>query len=33
VALVAGVLYAVSIVFGRVGGLAWRLFPGRHLEA
>jgi zinc/manganese transport system permease protein len=33
VILVAGALYAVSVVFGRVGGLAWLLFPGRHLEA
>jgi zinc/manganese transport system permease protein len=33
VTLVAGVLYAASIVLGRNGGLAWRLFPGRHLEA
>jgi len=33
VALVAGVLYVASILFGRVGGLIWRAFPGRHLEA
>ena len=33
VTLVAGVIYAGSILFGRNGGLAWRLFPGRHLEA
>jgi zinc/manganese transport system permease protein len=33
VTLVAGVLYALSILFGRVGGLVWRAFPGRHLEA
>ena len=33
VTLVAGVLYVGSVLFGRVGGLVWRLFPGRHLEA
>jgi zinc/manganese transport system permease protein len=33
VTLVAGLLYALSIVFGPVGGLIWRAFPGRHLEA
>ena len=33
VILVAGVLYAVSLLFGRVGGLVWQAFPGRHLEA
>jgi zinc/manganese transport system permease protein len=31
--LVAGGLYAVSVLFGRVGGLLRRAFPGRHLEA
>jgi zinc/manganese transport system permease protein len=31
--LVAGGLYAVSVVFGRAGGLVHKLFPGRHLEA
>jgi zinc/manganese transport system permease protein len=31
--LVAGVLYAVSVLFGRVGGVLRQLFPGRHLEA
>ncbi len=31
--LVAGGLYALSVLFGRVGGLAYQLFPGRHLEA
>jgi zinc/manganese transport system permease protein len=31
--LVAGVLYAVSLLFGRVGGLVHQVFPGRHLEA
>jgi zinc/manganese transport system permease protein len=33
VILVAGALYCFSVVFGRVGGLAWQVFPGRHLEA
>jgi zinc/manganese transport system permease protein len=31
--LVAGVLYVVSVLFGRVGGLVRQAFPGRHLEA
>jgi zinc/manganese transport system permease protein len=31
--LVAGAVYGVSVVFGRVGGLVWQAFPGRHLEA
>jgi zinc/manganese transport system permease protein len=31
--LVAGTLYIGSLFFGRVGGLVWRAFPGRHLEA
>jgi zinc/manganese transport system permease protein len=31
--LVAGVIYAFSVLFGRVGGLVPQLFPGRHLEA
>lgn len=31
--LVAGGLYAVSVLFGPVGGLVRQLFPGRHLEA
>jgi zinc/manganese transport system permease protein len=31
--LVAGAVYAVSVAFGRVGGLLRQLFPGRHLEA
>jgi zinc/manganese transport system permease protein len=31
--LVAGVLYAASVLFGRSGGLLRQLFPGRHLEA
>jgi zinc/manganese transport system permease protein len=33
VTLAAGLLYIGSVLFGRVGGLAWRAFPGRHLEA
>ena len=33
VILVAGGLYAVSVIFGPVGGLVWRLVPMRHLEA
>jgi zinc/manganese transport system permease protein len=33
VTLVAGVLYAGSVLFGRIGGLIWQAFPGRHLEA
>jgi zinc/manganese transport system permease protein len=33
VTLVAGALYVVSILFGRVGGVIWQAFPGRHLEA
>ena len=33
VTLVAGVLYIGSVLFGRIGGLVWRAFPGRHLEA
>jgi zinc/manganese transport system permease protein len=31
--LVAGGLCALSVLFGRVGGLVWQAFPGRHLEA
>jgi zinc/manganese transport system permease protein len=31
--LVAGALCALSVFFGRVGGLVWQAFPGRHLEA
>ena len=31
--LVAGGFYALSLMFGRVGGLVRQLFPGRHLEA
>jgi zinc/manganese transport system permease protein len=31
--LVAGGLYALSVLFGRVGGLVRQAFPGRHLEA
>jgi zinc/manganese transport system permease protein len=33
VILVAGALYAASVVVGPVGGLLWQAFPGRHLEA
>ena len=33
VILVAGILYALSVLFGPVGGLVRQLFPGRHLEA
>ena len=29
----AGAVYAASLLLGRVGGLVWQLFPGRHLEA
>jgi zinc/manganese transport system permease protein len=31
--LVAGALYCVSLLFGRVGGVLRQVFPGRHLEA
>jgi zinc/manganese transport system permease protein len=31
--LAAGILYAASVLFGRVGGLVRQIFPGRHLEA
>ena len=31
--LVAGALYVISLLFGRVGGLLRQFFPGRHLEA
>jgi zinc/manganese transport system permease protein len=31
--LVAGALYVVSVLLGRVGGLLRQVFPGRHLEA
>ena len=33
VILVAGGITAGSVFFGRVGGLVWQAFPGRHLEA
>jgi len=33
IVLVAGVLYGVSVLFGRAGGLVRLLYPGRHLEA
>lgn len=32
IVLVAGLAYLLSVVFGTVGGLARRLFPGRHLQ-
>jgi zinc/manganese transport system permease protein len=31
--LVAGVLYALSVVVGPMGGLIWHVLPRRHLEA
>jgi zinc/manganese transport system permease protein len=31
--LLATVLYIVSVLFGRVGGIVRQMFPGRHLEA
>jgi zinc/manganese transport system permease protein len=33
VTLIAGLFYAASVLFGRIDGLLWRAFPGRHLEA
>ncbi len=33
VTLVAGLVYAGSVLFGRNGGLVRQIFPGRHLEA
>ena len=33
VILMAGGLYAASVIAGPVGGLLWQAFPGRHLEA
>lgn len=33
VTLVAGLLYIGSVLFGRMGGVVWRAFPGKHLEA
>jgi zinc/manganese transport system permease protein len=33
VTLAAGLLYIGSVFFGRVGGVVWRAFPGRDLEA
>jgi zinc/manganese transport system permease protein len=33
VILVAGALYAVSVIVGPVGGLLWLALPRRHLEA
>jgi len=31
--LAAGILYALSLLFGPVGGLLWLVWPRRHLEA
>jgi zinc/manganese transport system permease protein len=31
--LVAGALYALSVLFGPIGGLMWLALPQRHLEA
>lgn len=31
--LIAGIIYAFSVLFGRVDGVALQLFPRRHLEA
>ncbi|HEX2652341.1 MAG TPA: metal ABC transporter permease [Xanthobacteraceae bacterium] len=31
--LFVGALYAMSVLFGRVGGVVRQIFPGRHLEA
>lgn len=33
VILIAGILYALSVLFGSVGGVVRQAFPGRHLEA
>jgi zinc/manganese transport system permease protein len=33
VVLAAGVLYALSVIAGPVGGLIWLVWPRRHLEA
>jgi zinc/manganese transport system permease protein len=33
VTLAGGVLYLLAVVCGPVGGLVWRAFPRRHLEA
>ncbi|MDY0873846.1 metal ABC transporter permease [Dongia rigui] len=32
IVLVAGLVYLASVIFGRIGGLARRLFPGAHLQ-
>lgn len=32
IVLAAGLAYLLSVVFGSVGGLVQRLFPGRHLQ-
>ena len=31
--LAAGVIYIISLVFGKVGGLIWHILPQRHYEA
>jgi zinc/manganese transport system permease protein len=33
VTLAAGLLYAASVLFGRVGGMVWQAAPGPHLQA
>jgi zinc/manganese transport system permease protein len=33
IVLVAGGLYALSVIFGPAGGLLWQAVPRRHLEA
>jgi zinc/manganese transport system permease protein len=33
VTLAAGVMYFIAVLFGPVGGVIWRAFPRRHLEA
>jgi zinc/manganese transport system permease protein len=31
--LTAGIVYVLSLVLGREGGLLWLMWPGKHLEA
>ena len=31
--LTAGIVYVVSLVVGREGGVLWLFWPGKHLEA
>jgi zinc/manganese transport system permease protein len=31
--LIAALLYTASVLLGTAGGLVWRAFPGKHLEA